>query len=46
MGLKVEGLLSLTSPEDSNEQAFHIIAPTIPGFVFSSQPQVCRKFVD
>lgn len=38
---KVNGLLSLTSPEDSNQQAFHIIAPSIPGFVFSSSPQVC-----
>jgi len=37
---KVENLLSLTAPEDPTQQAFHIIAPTLPGFVFSSSPKV------
>ncbi|KAF9049965.1 epoxide hydrolase domain-containing protein [Panaeolus papilionaceus] len=36
---EVEGLLSLTEPADSTQQAFHIVAPTIPGFVFSSSPK-------
>jgi len=36
---EVEKLLSLTAPEDESQQAFHIIAPTLPGFVFSSSPQ-------
>lgn len=37
---KVENLLSLTAPEDPTQQAFHIVAPTLPGFVFSSSPKV------
>lgn len=37
---KVESLLSLTAPEDPTQQAFHIVAPTLPGFVFSSSPKV------
>ncbi|KAF9019857.1 alpha/beta-hydrolase [Hymenopellis radicata] len=35
--LEVEGLLSrLVDPEDPKAQAFHIVAPSIPGFAFSS----------
>lgn len=41
---KVENLLSLASPKDSSQQAFHVIAPTIPGFVFSSSPKVCHTY--
>ncbi|KAF8650423.1 hypothetical protein AX16_005228 [Volvariella volvacea WC 439] len=37
--LEVEHLLSLTKREDPKQQAFHIVAPTIPGFVFSSSPK-------
>ncbi|GLB37605.1 putative epoxide hydrolase N terminus [Lyophyllum shimeji] len=37
--LEVEHLLKLTEPEDPAQQAFHIVAPSIPGFVFSSEPQ-------
>jgi hypothetical protein len=37
---KVESLLSLTAPEDATQLAFHIVAPTLPGFVFSSSPKV------
>ncbi|KAF8973121.1 epoxide hydrolase domain-containing protein [Flammula alnicola] len=36
---ELENLLSLTAPEDSTQQAFHIVAPTIPGFTFSSSPK-------
>ncbi|KAF8160808.1 epoxide hydrolase domain-containing protein [Crassisporium funariophilum] len=36
---EVESLLSLTAPDDPKQQAFHIVAPTLPGFVFSSAPQ-------
>ncbi|KAF9568038.1 epoxide hydrolase domain-containing protein [Agrocybe pediades] len=36
---EVEKLLSLTAPEDPTQQAFHIVAPSIPGFVFSSAPK-------
>ncbi|KAF8904475.1 epoxide hydrolase domain-containing protein [Gymnopilus junonius] len=36
---EVENLLGLTTPRDSAQQAFHIVAPTIPGFVFSSSPK-------
>ncbi|KAF8894045.1 alpha beta-hydrolase [Infundibulicybe gibba] len=38
--LEVEKLLSLVDPEDPAQQAYHLIAPSIPGFVFSSSPQV------
>jgi hypothetical protein len=31
-------LLKLTNPDDPKQQAFHIIAPSIPGFAFSSPP--------
>ncbi|KAG5648601.1 hypothetical protein DXG03_003212 [Asterophora parasitica] len=37
--LEVESLLDLTEPKDPRQQAFHIVAPSIPGFVFSSAPQ-------
>ncbi|KAF5380600.1 hypothetical protein D9615_004580 [Tricholomella constricta] len=37
--LEVENFLKLTEPEDAQQQAFHIVAPSIPGFVFSSAPQ-------
>lgn len=37
--LEVENLLKLTEPEDPKQQAFHIVAPSIPGFVFSSAPK-------
>ncbi|THU79915.1 epoxide hydrolase domain-containing protein [Dendrothele bispora CBS 962.96] len=36
--LEVESLLKLTNPEDPNAQAYHIVAPSIPGFTFSSSP--------
>ncbi|KAH9477775.1 Putative epoxide hydrolase [Psilocybe cubensis] len=36
---EVEYLLSLTKPEDPSQQAFHVIAPSLPGFVFSSSPK-------
>ncbi|KAF9529179.1 epoxide hydrolase domain-containing protein [Crepidotus variabilis] len=36
---EVGDLLSLTAPEDPKQQAFHIVAPTIPGYVFSSPPK-------
>ncbi|KAF9529180.1 epoxide hydrolase domain-containing protein [Crepidotus variabilis] len=36
---EVETLLRLTTPEDPKQPAFHIIAPSIPGFVFSSSPK-------
>ncbi|PPQ78355.1 hypothetical protein CVT25_011638 [Psilocybe cyanescens] len=36
---EVEHLLGLTNPEDPKQQAFHIIAPSLPGFVFSSSPK-------
>lgn len=37
---QVENLLRLTKSSSTGEQAFHIVAPTIPGFVFSSAPKV------
>ncbi|KAK0212149.1 alpha beta-hydrolase [Desarmillaria ectypa] len=37
--LEVEGILKLlTEPDDPEHQAFHIVAPSIPGFAFSSPP--------
>ncbi|KAK7473190.1 hypothetical protein VKT23_001289 [Stygiomarasmius scandens] len=35
---EVESLLALTDPEDPKRQAFHIVAPSLPGFAFSSPP--------
>ncbi|ESK97243.1 epoxide hydrolase [Moniliophthora roreri MCA 2997] len=37
--LEVENLLKLTNPEDPKAQAFHIVAPSIPGFTLSSSPK-------
>jgi pimeloyl-ACP methyl ester carboxylesterase len=37
---KAESLLKLTNPEDPTAQAFHIVAPSIPGFALSSSPKV------
>ncbi|KIY61482.1 alpha beta-hydrolase [Cylindrobasidium torrendii FP15055 ss-10] len=37
--LEVEGLLEcLVEPVDPTAQAFHIVAPSLPGFAFSSEP--------
>ncbi|KAK7461005.1 hypothetical protein VKT23_008932 [Stygiomarasmius scandens] len=36
--LEVEHLLKLTDPEDPQAQAYHIVAPSIPGFTLSSAP--------
>ncbi|KAK7461006.1 hypothetical protein VKT23_008933 [Stygiomarasmius scandens] len=36
--LEVEELLKLTNPEDPKAQAYHIVAPSIPGFTLSSSP--------
>ncbi|KAF5352057.1 hypothetical protein D9758_009391 [Tetrapyrgos nigripes] len=36
--LEVENLLKLTDPEDPQAQAYHIVAPSIPGFTLSSSP--------
>ncbi|THV05666.1 epoxide hydrolase domain-containing protein [Dendrothele bispora CBS 962.96] len=36
--LEVEHLLKLTNPEDPRAQAYHIVAPSIPGFTLSSAP--------
>lgn len=33
---EVEKLLALTNPSDPEQQAFHVVAPSLPGFVFSS----------
>ncbi|KIK67213.1 hypothetical protein GYMLUDRAFT_857740 [Collybiopsis luxurians FD-317 M1] len=35
---EVEGLLELVNPTDMQAQAFHIVAPSLPGFAFSSSP--------
>lgn len=38
--LEVEHLLPLlTAPDDPSHQAFHVIAPSLPGFGFSSAPR-------
>ncbi|KAK7036514.1 hypothetical protein VNI00_011711 [Paramarasmius palmivorus] len=37
--MEAESLLKLTDPEDPTEQAFHIVAPSIPGFALSSSPK-------
>ncbi|ORY82633.1 Alpha/Beta hydrolase protein [Protomyces lactucae-debilis] len=38
--LEVEKILPLlTEPKDPSQQAFHVIAPSLPGFVFSSAPK-------
>ncbi|TFK26520.1 epoxide hydrolase domain-containing protein [Coprinopsis marcescibilis] len=36
---EVENLLTLANPSDPNQQAFHIVAPSLPGFTFSSAPK-------
>lgn len=36
---EVENLLHLTEPENPDGQAFHIVAPSIPGFALSSSPK-------
>ncbi|KAJ4001596.1 Alpha/Beta hydrolase protein [Lentinula boryana] len=35
---QVESLLSLVDPEDPKAQAFHFVAPSLPGFAFNSSP--------
>ncbi|KAF9078561.1 epoxide hydrolase domain-containing protein [Rhodocollybia butyracea] len=35
---EVEHILKLTAPEDPKAQAFHVVAPSIPGFTLSSSP--------
>ncbi|KAK7029511.1 hypothetical protein VNI00_014544 [Paramarasmius palmivorus] len=35
---EVEAFLELTDPTDANAQAFHVVAPSLPGFAFSSAP--------
>ncbi|EIW74502.1 alpha beta-hydrolase [Coniophora puteana RWD-64-598 SS2] len=36
---QVEGILErLTEPEEPNTQAFHVVAPSIPGFTFGAPP--------
>ncbi|KAJ8076630.1 hypothetical protein AAF712_000269 [Marasmius tenuissimus] len=37
--LEVEHLLQLTDPADPKAQAFHIVAPSLPGFALSSAPK-------
>ncbi|KAK7036513.1 hypothetical protein VNI00_011710 [Paramarasmius palmivorus] len=37
--LEVENVLKLTNPEDPQAQAFHVVAPSIPGFTLSSSPK-------
>ncbi|KAE9409095.1 epoxide hydrolase domain-containing protein [Gymnopus androsaceus JB14] len=36
--IEVESILQLTDPGGSEAQAFHIVAPSIPGFTLSSSP--------
>ncbi|KAJ7593115.1 epoxide hydrolase domain-containing protein [Mycena floridula] len=36
---EVEEMLKLAEPEDPEAQAFHVVAPSIPGFTFSSAPK-------
>ncbi|KAF5392741.1 hypothetical protein D9757_000810 [Collybiopsis confluens] len=35
---EVQHILKLTAPENPKDQAFHIVAPSIPGFTLSSSP--------
>ncbi|KAJ3759146.1 epoxide hydrolase domain-containing protein [Lentinula raphanica] len=35
---EVENMLGLVNPEDPKAQAFHVVAPSLPGFAFSSSP--------
>ncbi|CZR60538.1 related to hydrolases or acyltransferases (alpha/beta hydrolase superfamily) [Phialocephala subalpina] len=38
--LEVEKIIdSLTSPPDPSQQAYHVVAPSLPGFAFSSCPK-------
>jgi pimeloyl-ACP methyl ester carboxylesterase len=38
--LEVEPIIeSLTSPKDIGQQAFHVVAPSLPGFAFSEGPK-------
>ncbi|ORY82632.1 Alpha/Beta hydrolase protein [Protomyces lactucae-debilis] len=38
--LEVEKILPLlTEPKDPSQQAFHVVAPSLPGFCFSSSPK-------
>ncbi|PPQ78365.1 LOW QUALITY PROTEIN: hypothetical protein CVT25_011648, partial [Psilocybe cyanescens] len=36
----VKNLLSLTNLEDPKQQAFHVAAPSLPGFICSSSPKI------
>lgn len=38
--LEVEKIIdSLTNPEEAGQQAYHVVAPSLPGFVFSEGPK-------
>ncbi|TFK73927.1 epoxide hydrolase domain-containing protein [Pluteus cervinus] len=37
--LEAENMLSLTKADNSKQQAFHVVVPSIPGFTFSSPPK-------